>query len=192
MTADCERTDVGRWTRRTAAQRVAAPRVGGVLVTLAVLLLGCKHAPPPPPPPPQPLDVEVHVIVAPDVNPNRSGRASPIFLRVFALRDPSKFLNAEFDDVTLRTDTTLAATLIAREERMVEPASTVALTLKIDPATRLLGVVAEYSDLANSRWRATSPAPAGGLLALFKDQSLVINVDRQAVSVVAVPIGKGK
>jgi type VI secretion system protein VasD len=165
----------------------------GVLVTLAVMLAGCAHAPPPPPPaPPQPLDVEVRVIVAPDVNPNRSGRASPVFLRVFALRDPSKFLNAEFDDVTLRTDATLAATLIGREERMVEPASTVVLALKIDPATRLLGVVAEYSDLANSRWRATSPAPAGGLLALFKDQSLVINLNRQTVSVVAAPVGKGK
>jgi type VI secretion system protein VasD len=167
-------------------------RIGGVLVTLAALLSGCAHAPPPPPPPPQPLDVEVRVVVAPDVNPNRSGRASPVFLRVFALRDPSKFQNAEFDDVTLRTDATLAATLIGREERMVEPGSTILLTLKIDPATRLLGVVAEYSDLANSRWRATSPAPAGGLLALFKDQSLLIHVDRQAVSVVAAPVGKGK
>jgi type VI secretion system protein VasD len=165
----------------------------GVLVTLAVMLAACAHAPPPPPlPPPQPLDVEVRVIVASDVNPNRSGRASPVFLRVFALRDPSKFLNAEFDDVTLRADTTLAATLIGREERMVEPASTVVLTLKIDPATRLLGVVAEYSDLANSRWRATSPSPAGGLLALFKDQSLIINLNRQAVSIDAAPVGKGK
>jgi type VI secretion system protein VasD len=157
------------------------------------MLAGCAHAPPPaPPPPPQPLDVEVRVIAAPDVNPNRRGRASPVFLRVFALRDPSKFLNAEFDDVTLRADTTLAGTLIGREERMVEPASTVVLALKIDPGTQLLGVVAEYSDLANSRWRATSPARAGGLLAMFKDQSLVINLDRQAVSVAAVPVGKGK
>jgi len=169
------------------------PLIGGVPATLAALLLGCAHAPPPAPPPlPQPLDVEVRVIAAPDVNPNRNGRASPVFLRVFALRDQAKFQNAEFDDVTLRADTTLAASLIAREERMVQPASTVLLTLKIDPATRLLGVVAEYSDLANSRWRATSPAPAGGLLAMFKDQSLVINLDRQAVSVVAVPAGKGK
>jgi type VI secretion system protein VasD len=169
------------------------PLIGGALATLAAMLLGCAHAPPPAPPPlPQPLDVEVRVIAAPDVNPNRNGRASPVFLRVFALRDPGKFQNAEFDDVTLRADTTLAASLIAREERMVQPASTVLLTLKIDPATRLLGVVAEYSDLANSRWRATSPAPAGGLLAMFKDQSLVINLDRQAVSVVAVPAGKGK
>lgn len=132
------------------------------------------------------------MIAAPDVNPNRSGRASPVFLRVFELRDPSKFLNAEFDEVTLHADTALAGTVIGREERMVEPASTVVLALKIDPGTRLLGVVAEYSDLANSRWRATSPAPVGGLLAMFKDQSLVINVDRQAVSFAAVPVGKGK
>jgi type VI secretion system protein VasD len=162
-----------------------------VLLAISVATLGgCAHAPPPPPPPPQPLDVEIRVIVAPDVNPNRSGRASPVFLRVFALRDPSKFLNAEFDDVTLRADATLAGTLIGREERMVEPGSNVLLALKIDPATRLLGVVAEYSDLANSRWRATSPAPAGGLLTLFKDQSLVINLDRQAVSAAAVARGK--
>jgi type VI secretion system protein VasD len=172
---------------------LAAPRLGGVLAVLVAMLAGCAHAPPPaPPPPPQPLDVEVRVIAAPDVNPNRNGRASPVFLRVFELRDPSKFLNAEFDDVTLHADTTLAGTVIGREERMVEPASTVVLSLKIDPGTRLLGVVAEYSDLANSRWRATSPAPVGGLLAIFKDQSLVINLDRQAVSVAAVPVGKGK
>ena len=164
----------------------------GALAAIVVVLVGCAHAPPPPPPPPQPLDVQVRVVVAADVNPNRNGRASPIFLRVFELRDPSKFLNAEFDEVTLHADTVLAGTLIGREERMVEPGSTVELALKIDPATRLLGIVAEYSDLANSRWRTTSPAPAGGLLALFKDQSLVINLDRQAVSAVAVPVGKGK
>jgi type VI secretion system protein VasD len=161
-------------------------------VLLPWWLTGCAHAPPPPPPPPpQAIDVEVRVIAAGDINPNRSGRASPVFLRVFELRDASKFLNAEFDDVTLHADTTLAAALIAREERMVEPNSTLKLDLKIDPQARLLGVVAEYSDLANSRWRATSPAPAGGLLTLFKDQSLVIRLDRQAVSAAAVP-AKGK
>src|ERR1700682_5842509 len=102
-------------------------RIGGALAVLAAVLAGCAHAPPPllPPPPPQPIDVEVRVIVAPDVNPNRSGRPSPVFLRVFELRDPSKFLNAGFDDLTLRSDTTLAGTLIGREERMVEPGSSV-------------------------------------------------------------------
>jgi type VI secretion system protein VasD len=182
--------------RDTAVARLQRGRLtaGGIVAGLAVLipwLAGCAHAPPPPPPPPQALDVQVRVVASPDVNPNRSGRPSPVFLRVFELRDASKFLNAEFDDVTARADITLAGVLIGREERMVEPGSTVTLALKIDPQTRLLGVVAEYSDLANSRWRATSPAPPGGLLTLFKDQSLVIRLDRQAVSAAAVP-GKGK
>lgn len=176
---------------RTVARR-RGRQIAGVLAVLVAMLSGCAHAPPPPPPPPQPLDVQVRVVAATDVNPNRNGRPSPVFLRVFELRDPSKFLNAEFDDVTLRADATLAGALIGREERMVEPGSTVVLALKIDPQTRLLGIVAEYSDLANSRWRATSPAPVGGLLTLFKDQSLVISLDRQAVSAAAVPVGKGK
>jgi len=184
MTGDSERTVARRRGRR-------GRQIAGVLAVLVAMLTGCAHAPPPPPPPPQPLDVQVRVVAAADVNPNRNGRPSPVFLRVFELRDSSKFLNAQFDDVTLRADATLAGALIGREERMVEPGATVLLALKIDPQTRLLGIVAEYSDLANSRWRATSPAPVGGLLTLFKDQSLVISLDRQAVSAAAVP-GKGK
>jgi type VI secretion system protein VasD len=178
-----------------AADRRRGRHIAGALAVLVALLAGCKHAPPPAPPPPappKPLEVEIRVIAAPDVNPNRSGRPSPVFLHVFALRDPSKFVNAEFDEVTLHADSTLAGTLLGREERMVEPGSNMVIALVIDPATRLLGVVAEYSDLASSRWRATSPAPAGGLLTLFKDQSLVIFLDRQAVSAAAVLRDKGK
>ena len=176
---------------RTVARR-RGRQIAGVLAVLVAMLSGCAHTPPPPPPPPKPIDVQIHVVAAPDLNPNRNGRASPVFLRVFQLRDASKFLNAEFDDATLHSDTVLAGVVIARDERMIEPGSTVMLALKIDPQTRLLGIVAEYSDLANSRWRATSPAPVGGLLTLFKDQSLVISLDRQAVSAAAVPVGKGK
>lgn len=181
---------------RVVAERGGGARgrrawAGAALLALGIALGGCKSAPPPPPPP-KPIDVRVSVVAAADLNPNRSGRASPVFLRVFQLRDASKFLNAEFDDATLHSDTALAGVVIAREERMIEPATTVALELKIDPDTRLLGVIAEYSDLANSQWRATSPAPPGGLLMLFKDQSLVITLDRQAVTVAARAASKGK
>jgi type VI secretion system protein VasD len=158
-------------------------------IASAALLAACRSAPPPapPPPPPKPIDVAISIVAAPDLNPNRNGRPSPVFLRVYQLRNASKFLNADFDDLSMRADATLAATLIGRDERMVEPATTTDLALKIDPETQLLGVIAEYSDLANSQWRGASPAPGGGLLSLFKNRSLVIKLDRQAVSVVAAP-----
>lgn len=166
-----------------------ARRAALLALVACAALAGCKSTPPPPP---KPIDVQVNVVAAPDINPNRSGRPSPVFLRVFQLRDASKFLNAEFDDATLHSDTVLAGVVIARDERMIEPATTVALPLKIDPETRLLGVVAEYFDVANSQWRATSPTPEGGLLTLFKNQSLVIHLGRQAVTVTTGAVSKGK
>ena len=173
----------------SSSTRTARARAAVAALLAFAALVGCKSAPPAPP---KPIDVQVNVVAAADLNPNRNGRASPVFLRVFQLRDASKFLNAEFDEATLHSDTVLAGVVIAREERMIEPATTVALPLKIDPETRLLGVVAEYYDVSNSQWRATSPTPEGGLLTLFKSQSLVIQLGRQAVTVAAQAPSKSK
>lgn len=159
---------------------------GARISVLAVLLTACASEPPPPPPP-KPISAIVTISAAADVNPNRSGRASPIFLRIYQLKDDAKFLNGTFDDVTARSDSVLAAAVIARDERMVEPGATTDVTLEVPPETRLLGVVAEYSDLAGSQWRAASPAPQGGLLTLFESHSLLITVGRQAVAVTLAP-----
>lgn len=154
---------------------------------LAATVAACKGAPPPPEPPPKPIIASLTIIGSADLNPNRAGRASPVFLRLYQLRDGARFMNAAFDDLTARADQVLAAALVSREERMVEPGSTVTLTLQVPPDTRLLGVIAEYADLAGSQWRAASPEPPGGLLTLFKDHSLLVTVGRQAVVVTAVP-----
>jgi type VI secretion system protein VasD len=172
-----------------AAQR---PRICAVPVALAALigtLAACKSAPPPAAAP-KPVNALVTVVAAPELNPNREGRASPVFLRIFQLKDSAKFLTGSFDDVTTRSDQVLAAALVSREERMVEPGTTVTLNLEVPPETRVLGVVAEYSDLADSQWRAASPAPEGGLLTLFADHSLLITVGRQAVAVTVAPPAK--
>jgi type VI secretion system protein VasD len=165
-------------------------------VLLAVgILAACKTKPPAPVvvvTPPPPIIARVTIAVSPDVNPNSSGRASPIYVRLYQLRDGAKFQTGEFEDLTTRSDQVLAAAIVAREERIVEPGTTTTLSLAVLPETRLLGVVAEYRDLAASRWRAVSPAPDGGLLTLFKDHSLMVNVDRQAVAVSVVASTKGK
>jgi type VI secretion system protein VasD len=156
------------------------------IALLAATLTACASAPPPPPPP-RPISAIVTISAASDLNPNRDGRASPVFLRIYQLKDDAKFLNGTFDDVTARSDAVLAASVVAREERMVEPGATTDVTLEVPAETRLLGVVAEYSDLAASQWRAASPAPQGGLLTLFESHSLLITVGRQAVTVTLAP-----
>ena len=149
-------------------------------------LVACKSKPPPVEIP-KPIIATVSIVAAQDLNPNREGRPSPVFLRLFLLRDGGKFLNAEFDDVTSKADQVLAAALVGRNERMVEPVSAVKITLEVPPEARQLGVVAEFSDLPNSRWRAATPVAQGGLLSQFKGHTLLLSVGRSSVSTEFIP-----
>jgi type VI secretion system protein VasD len=169
--------------RLEAAMSKATTRAAGIvlLVACAAVVAACKSKPPPVETP-KPIIAVVSIVAAPDLNPNREGRPSPVFLRLLLLRDGAKFLNADFDDVTARSDQVLAASVIGRDERMVEPGSAIKVTLEVLPEARMLGVVAEFSDLPGSRWRAATPVTEGGLLSQFKGHSLLISVGRQSVS----------
>lgn len=160
----------------------------GALVVLAMLLAACAGKPASSAS--APADVQLNIVAAPDINPDRSGRPSPVLVHVYQLRDAGKFVSAEFDDVTTHADTTLGAALIDTQQTMVSPGATTVLRLRIDPQTRLLGVVAEYGDLSDSRWRTTSALPSGGWLSFSKTKTLSIRLDREAVSVVTRAAGK--
>jgi type VI secretion system protein VasD len=157
----------------------------GLLVTSVLVMTGCKSKPPAVEPP-KPITVVVSIAAAPDLNPNREGRPSPVFLRLWVLRDGTKFLNAGFDDVTVKSDQVLAGTLIGRDERMVQPGAVVRIPLEIPPEARMLGVVAEFADLPASRWRAFTPLTEGGLSQL-KGHTLLVSLGRQSVSTEFVP-----
>jgi type VI secretion system protein VasD len=152
-----------------------------LLLTCAAVVAACKSKPPPVEIP-KPITAVVSIVAAPDLNPNRDGRPSPVFLRLLLLRDGAKFLSSGFDDVTVKSEQVLAAALIGRDERMVQPGSALKVTLEVPPEARMLGVVAEFSDLPDSRWRAATSLTEGGLLSQFKGHSLLVSVGRQSVS----------
>lgn len=150
-----------------------------VLTGVTVLLAACGAAPPVEVP--KPKDVQLKIVAAADVNPNPQGRPSPVYLHLYQLRDSARFLAAEFDDVAAKADTALAAVIVGREGLMLQPGATVSVKLKIEPESRLLGVVAEYSDLPGTRWRLASTAPPGGLVELFEDAAPVLRVNRDGL-----------
>jgi type VI secretion system protein VasD len=152
-----------------------------LLAMLGGALAACKSKPPPVEVP-KPILASVSIVAAPDLNPNRDGRASPVFLRLLLLKDGAKFLNAEFDDLTTKADQVLAASLLGRDERMVQPGASLKVTLEVPPEARMLGVVAEYSNLPDSRWRTATPVTEGGLLSQLKGHSLLVSVGRQGVT----------
>jgi type VI secretion system protein VasD len=177
------------WRRRVLA---AAPGIaccaGPLAVTLLAGLAGCHSGAPPAQP--KTLDVRVTIQAAVDLNPNQYGRASPVLLHVYQLREAAKFQNADFEAATARAESTFGSEVVRREEQMIAPNSTTELHLKIQPEARLLGVIAEYIDQSNAQWRALSAVPEGGLMSFFKKQTFTIQLGGRTVTLTAGPLRK--
>ena len=154
----------------------------------AVLALGiaaCKSKPPKPEPPPPPPPKPALIIVSKDVNPDLSGRASPIVVRLYQLKEEGAFNGANYFALIDKEQETLGTSLIWREEYELQPGTTRELQLKIPPESRYLGAVAGYRDLNNSRWKALSPAPEGALIDVARKHVLTISITRSEVTVAA-------
>jgi len=123
---------------------------------LATSLVGCTSAPPPPPP------TEVVLSISADgaVNPDPSGRASPVQVHLYWLRGAGAFQSADFFALTGNPSATLGADLAAHEVVTLRPMEQQGMTRRTDPGVTNVGVVAAYRSLDGVSWRAVSSFPA--------------------------------
>src|ERR1700730_16233727 len=101
----------------------------------AALLGGCASKPP------KPAPTHAELIVSADVNPDASGRASPVVVRVYQLRNDGEFNSAAFFGVYEKEKETLGASLVSREEYVLAPGENRKLDLPLNGDTRFIGVV---------------------------------------------------
>lgn len=111
------------------------------------------------------------------LNPDLNGRPSPVVVRLFELRHPVAFENADFFSLYDRARETLAPDLITSEELELRPGETVTLRLDIAGGGRYVGVLAAYRDLPRAQWRYTLPIAA----ARVTEANLVLDRDGIAV-----------
>ena len=158
--------------------------IGGLCAWLAA----CSSAPREPGA--QALDLHVQLVASRNVNPDDSGRATPIMVRVYELKSVSAFQSADF--FTLRDDERKAVgdDVLAVDEFILRPGNTRTLQRKAHPSTKAVGVLAAYRNLGQSVWRDVQllrPAPKGPWYReMFKAKekdTLRISVDRLAVSI---------
>lgn len=111
------------------------------------------------------------------LNPDLNGRPSPIVVRLFELKHPVAFENADFFSLYERAKESLAPDLVAGEELELRPGETVQLKLSVQKVSRYVGVLAAYRDLPETRWRYTLPVTAQGVThaALTLDQTGIHN-----------------
>jgi len=137
---------VGAATRR----RIAILGLAGA----GFLLAGCAAKP-------VVTTVAVTLTAGADANPDARGRASPLTVRVYALKSPGPFEGADFFSLFEKDQATLGAELVQREEVLLRPGETKKLDFNLPPDAKSMGVMAAYRDLDRARWREVRPVVTG-------------------------------
>lgn len=154
-------------------QAVTDPlRILLTLLSLA-LLAGCASAPP------KPTIITATIQAGADLNPDNSGRASPVVVRLLEMSSLSVFQASDFFSLWDRENETLSSDLLAKEEFLMRPGEVKRFDRTLQDDTRHIAVVAAFRDLERAEWRATvSIVP-------HETRPVTIRLDSRSVRIVA-------
>lgn len=128
-----------------------ATLLGGILL---VALAAC--APPPTPPTVAVLDIQA----APDINPEASGRPSPVVLGIYQLSSPAAFSSSDYFQLAQSPAETLGSDMLAEEQLPIRPGDAQRIEREMRPGAGYIGLVAGFRDIDQAAWRAVVPVPA--------------------------------
>ncbi|WP_307696189.1 type VI secretion system lipoprotein TssJ [Variovorax boronicumulans] len=131
------------------------------LAAAGLLMAGCASKPVVTP-------VSITLTAGADANPDARGRASPLTVRVYALKTPGPFEGADFFSLFEKDQATLGAELVQREEMLLRPGESKKLDLTLPADAKAIGVMAAFRDLDRARWREVRAVVPG--------QAQVLNV----------------
>lgn len=155
------------------------------VATLACLLALSACASSGEPKPKEPIRLDMRVNALPDVNPDDRGRAAPIVVRIYELKNDGAFEAADFFTLQTQDKTVLADDVAKRDELQLRPGEHQTFVRRPDPATKTIGVIAAYRDLPNAVWRAVYAMPAAPDKAWYRlfTPKLKLTIDLEAKAV---------
>lgn len=128
-------------------------RINNLLIAAAILFLtvGCSSV----------KDIkeqtrlELRIEAADNVNPDEKGRAAPIQVRIYELKNDTAFTSADFYSLQDTDKAVLGNDLLVSDEYLMRPGEVKTIHRKTKPETTVIGVLAGYRKLARSQWRET-------------------------------------
>ncbi|KVU84774.1 hypothetical protein WK76_24030 [Burkholderia ubonensis] len=135
--------------------------------------------------PKEPIRLEMSVNALPGVNPDDRGRAAPIVVRLYELKNDGAFKTADFFTLQIQDKTVLADDVVKRDELQLRPGEHQTIVRRPDPATTTVGVIAAYRDLPNAVWRAvyTMPVALDKAWYSFSTPKLRLTIDLEAKAI---------
>ena len=106
-------------------------------------------------------DVQLNVLVNKQVNPDPSGRASPLVVKIYELDDKLAFETKDFFSVYDASDEGLAKAILEQKEYQLNPGHEIHKGLVTNPKTKFIGIVAAFRDIEIAKWRAVAKVEPG-------------------------------
>ena len=103
--------------------------------------------------------VRLTFVALPGVNPDPTGRASPIAVTVYRLSGTKAFNEADFFRLQRDAAGTLGNELVGRTDYVLAPGDVKLFEREMEPNERFIGVVAAYRGIGQANWRAAAPVP---------------------------------
>lgn len=129
-----------------------------------------------PKPPPPPAVVTLTTIGSADQNPDASGQAAPVAVRIYQLTQTAKFERSDVFALTEHEQQTLGQDDVASQEVVLSPGETQTMTFEPKQGVQAIGVVVLYRDVDVAQWRADAPVADSG------PTKLILNVGRLAIT----------
>ncbi|WP_446904268.1 type VI secretion system lipoprotein TssJ [Burkholderia sp. YIM B11467] len=137
--------------------------------------------------PKEAIRLEMTVDAKADVNPDDRGRAAPIVVRVYELKNDNAFKAADFFTLQTQDKTVLGDDVVKRDEVQLRPGEHRTIARRPDSETTAIGVIAAYRDLPNSVWRTVYTMPIAPDKAWYRfftpKLKLKIDLDAKAVRI---------
>ncbi|MBD2805772.1 type VI secretion system lipoprotein TssJ [Xenorhabdus sp. ZM] len=86
--------------------------------------------------------------------------SAPLKMHVILLKSPEKFMSADFFSLQDNAQNTLGDKLVNEDSFFIRPSQSIdCLSEKYSPEADYIGVIAEYNQLDDKKWRLSFPVP---------------------------------
>lgn len=149
----------------------ARPVLVSFLTILLVLLCACSSP-----------RITMEVASQPNVNPDNSGRPSPVILKMYEMRGDMAFRQSDFQTLFEEPMKVLGAELVAADELTLVPGEARTVGYAPMPETRFVGIIAGFRQLERADWRRVIPVNAEkpNLIRLELNDTSLILIDEGA------------
>lgn len=128
-------------------------------------------------------DLQLTFVADETINPDENRRPSPVFVRLYELKSPTKFNKADFIDLYERDEELLGGDLLGRQVlKPITPDEKRSERLVLQSGTRYVAIYAEFSQYRGAAYKVTFPVTENNIIrnkALITVSGTSISLDKK-------------